>query len=673
MVITFGGTGAGRLPTQMTYMGKTWQDEWGSVSKMTPPHGPAWETTFTALPLPRTVTVKTPHGGQVGYELANLHLPGLDTLEVYNVHSIVVTKRWTQDRGTTDRAEWVYNYQGGGGVTTVQGPTGITVEYVHEPGTALVSSRKVRPSPTGTPLDEETRTYVDLPTLHFYFANGQFHQPSLHKKMISSRVIVRNGRSYSTLVDYSSAFDKFNNYHHPSQITETGDLGATRTTNWQYDHLDAAYPPAGNGERLKVGYVTEEKVRVNTGQTFVKTWERADNPAVVNRQVIHDVETRFDSHVFGQPGLTIDANGNAMQTWHAWGQLSRVQTPGHIWKQTVNADGTIADETRGVSTANERTTAYKYDGAFRIEKVVPPQPPGTGSTGGRHDTAIAYEDACGPCIRTTTRGSSEVKTTFDGFGRPILTTNAAGVMVKTTYDAEGRVTFEGYPVPECTPASTCTSLGTNLEYDALGRVTRRTNPDGTFVTFIAYGPGTVTIRDEKHTEANPRQTVQTFEAFGDPDDARLVGVTDAANKTWTYTYNTLGKLTGVTAPDGKQRTWVYKDDKGWLETETHPESGTTIYDYGTDKLGLVRSKTDARGQTTSFDYDGNSRVKKMITTPDGVTDITYEPGSDNRATVVNGDVEHHVSLRQGGAAREDRDARRRAPERLRGAIRLRQI
>src|SRR5439155_25268566 len=100
--------------------------------------------------------------------------------------------------------------------------------------------------------------------------------------------------------------------------------------------------------------------------------------------------------------------------------------------------------------------------------------------------------------------------------------------------------------------------------------------------------GTVTILDE-----NNHETVQTHQAFGNPDETRLIALRDPDMKDWHYTYDALGKLTKVTAPDGIERIWHYLPGQDLLEFETQPESGTTSYTYyGT---GNVETKRDAKG------------------------------------------------------------------------------
>jgi YD repeat-containing protein len=195
------------------------------------------------------------------------------------------------------------------------------------------------------------------------------------------------------------------------------------------------------------------------------------------------------------------------------------------------------------------------------------------------------------------------------------------VKTRTEYDAEGRVVYEGYPF------SGSADRGTRIEYDPLSRVTRRINPsvdpnNPPFST-LTYSPGSVVITDE-----NGHQATQTWDTFGDPDDARLLSVLDADNKLWAYEYHVLGELAKVTAVGGVTRTWVY-NDQHLLSSETHPESGTTTYGY--DSEGRLTQKTDANTTTTTYTYDADNRIQ-TITAGSRVTTIGYETNSENRAS-----------------------------------------
>jgi YD repeat-containing protein len=311
-----------------------------------------------------------------------------------------------------------------------------------------------------------------------------------------------------------------------------------------------------------------------------------------------------------QGGNIASHTRRGMTTTYAYsgGRQTRVTTPLTTTTRTINADGTVASETAG-----GRTTTFQYDDLSRITMRSPP--------GGVNPIITEYDETDGTWVRET-RGPAVSTTTLDGFGRPTVTEDSAGVKTAAEYDAEGRLAYEGYPF-------TGTS-GPRLavEYDALGRVTRRTNPDGTFST-RAYAPGTVTIADE-----NGHQTVQTWQAFGHPDDARMASLLDADQKLWSYGYHLLGELWTVVAPDGRTRTWSY-NEQHLLSSETHPENGTTTYRY--DWLGRLSQKVDANNVTTTYAYDANNRVQ-AITAGSRVTTFGYESGSDNRQWASSGGI-----------------------------------
>ncbi len=128
-------------------------------------------------------------------------------------------------------------------------------------------------------------------------------------------------------------------------------------------------------------------------------------------------------------------------------------------------------------------------------------------------------------------------------------------------------------------------------------------------------------------------TEHRFHAFGDPFDRRLVSVLDAAQEEWAYEYTTLGALTRVNAPAGPDRTWTYGAGTHHLQSDSQPESGTTLYDY--DVHGILSWKTDAAGRALQYLYDGNKRLVQ-INAPGTADDVVFEyDASDNRTRVTN--------------------------------------
>ena len=224
----------------------------------------------------------------------------------------------------------------------------------------------------------------------------------------------------------------------------------------------------------------------------------------------------------------------------------------------------------------------------------------------------------------STRGAGNMRTYVDGFGRPVETLDAAGVRTVTQYDVDGRVVFEGQP------STGSTNRGDTLAYDTLGRLKLRTHTDASFVQY-GYNGNLVTITDE-----DAHGTTQTWAAFGKPSDARLTKVTDAKGKEWSYEYSPLGMLTKVIAPDGApNRTWHY-NTKNFLDSETHPESGTTTYTLW--PAGNVKTKSDAGGRAFSYFYDGNNRLRQ-IDAPGSAYDVTITYVGENRTGVANGHVQ----------------------------------
>ena len=104
-----------------------------------------------------------------------------------------------------------------------------------------------------------------------------------------------------------------------------------------------------------------------------------------------------------------------------------------------------------------------------------------------------------------------------------------------------------------------------------------------------------------------------YSAFGDPNDARLVFVSDADSKLTRYGYDAFGNLTRVNGPNATgavgslpERLWAY-EHRNYLQSEQQPEKGITT--YLTDPAGNVLQIADNAG-TTLLHYDGNNRLWK---------------------------------------------------------------
>ncbi|WP_371316809.1 RHS repeat protein [Pseudomonas gingeri] len=168
-------------------------------------------------------------------------------------------------------------------------------------------------------------------------------------------------------------------------------------------------------------------------------------------------------------------------------------------------------------------------------------------------------------------------------------------MSKTfTYDGLGRKTFESDPGA---------TTGTGYQYDALNRITRLSNADGTFQT-RSYGPATTAIRDERGNT-----TTSTYRAYGDPNKPLLMAISapdPSANVGFERAPN--GQVTDVTQA-GFRRVYGY-DSHNYLTSVFNPETGTTV--YGRDIAGNMISKQVGPSGITRYTYDSLNRLTASV-------------------------------------------------------------
>ena len=130
------------------------------------------------------------------------------------------------------------------------------------------------------------------------------------------------------------------------------------------------------------------------------------------------------------------------------------------------------------------------------------------------------------------------------------------------------------------------------------------------------------------TDETNRNTIFAYNAFGNPDEKLLVGVTDALSNVTSYNYNILGSLTSINQ-GGLTRSFNY-DSKNFLISESHPERGTIS--YGRDNVGNMTLKTDGMG-SISYGYDAINRLR-TIHYGAGTVTFGYDH-ADNRTSMVN--------------------------------------
>ena len=324
----------------------------------------------------------------------------------------------------------------------------------------------------------------------------------------------------------------------------------------------------------------------------------------IERSSPADRVTTYQRYTYGSPQDTIIATGTGDDI--------------HICRD-YGPLGTVSWETDGRGCDEAFRTEYDYDTLGRLKTVDPPIVDPT--------TFDYYNDWTQV---TVTRGSQEFIYGFDRFGGLTNVYNAqTGHWTQITNDALGRrrqVAMLWNPEP-----------GDTFTYDPLGRLTAVIHPGdpATMLTYD-YAGSRVTAVDEKQ-----HATTYHYEAFGDPGDRRLAHLVDAGGNTTSYGYEPVyGGLGAVSAPIPQgNRSFQYVTGSpgcgnGLLESETHPESGTTTHQYNC--LGAVTSRMRAGPELTTFGYDTAGRLTR-IDYPDAAGTVTMAYDGGSRRTLLEND------------------------------------
>lgn len=272
-------------------------------------------------------------------------------------------------------------------------------------------------------------------------------------------------------------------------------------------------------------------------------------------------------------------------------------------KQTVDPNGTKIEK--------------DYDGLGRIEEE-------RSSSDSSYTTLITtaeydYNDTLSgssvPYIKKTTNYSSTLSgisyELLDGLSRKVRdvvqVAPSSYVGSDTVYDSMGRVYKTSLPytlsgtVTSYSGPTTNTNLITTSTYDALSRPLTTTNTLGT--VSYDYNLNTTTITDQ---ESNDKDVAR--DAFG-----RIIEVVEyegGNDYTTSYTWNTLGNLTGIEDELGNVRSFTYDPQGNMLtSTDLHDTSDSTygIYSYTYDKNNNMTVKNTPNGDTITYVYDALNR------------------------------------------------------------------
>jgi RHS repeat-associated protein len=264
-------------------------------------------------------------------------------------------------------------------------------------------------------------------------------------------------------------------------------------------------------------------------------------------------------------------------------------------------------------------------------------------------TTATYSDPVGTLQRVETARyqtlgdpSSAIREliAIDGTGLVVMSTRfaaAAGTnpldaVTSYSYDAAGALTSITKP----DPANDTSWTTTRIEYDALGRETRRIAPDGASVA-ASFDGATVTAQDVPRpgdTDPGPvASSTVTHDEFGDV--STVVERDGGASMQTTYEHDGLGRARTITDPDGYvtrlehdgagRRTAVIRGERIWRFGYDHDSNQITM-------TAPYMSNQDPSRFVTSIVYDVLGRPRSRLQGIRDLTTLELERYGDGSAT-----------------------------------------
>ena len=312
-----------------------------------------------------------------------------------------------------------------------------------------------------------------------------------------------------------------------------------------------------------------------------------------------------------QTNYTYTANGDKL--------LTQTDALGHATTLAYDTYGRLYTEK---DYLNNMAT-YLYDTADRVSSV-------SNTNGGQVTTAYAQTGTYKPALAvhgiTQTGNDGSVSTTwYDKLQRPVRSEKkgfgGSVILADTEYNVKGQV----YRVSDPYFAGGSVVWVETYTYDSYGRATNIARNTGRN-TVYSYNGATVSETTAGKTAS------KTYAA-----DGTLASATDNGG-TINYVYFPDGKAKTITAPGGIVTSMLYADAARNQTQLNDPSAGTISYTY--NSLGILKTQTNARNQTNTYNYHADGRINTIVT-PEGTTTYTYNtnkqltgissPGSVSRA------------------------------------------
>jgi RHS repeat-associated protein len=335
--------------------------------------------------------------------------------------------------------------------------------------------------------------------------------------------------------------------------------------------------------------------------------------------------THWTQHEYDDVGTLRVAQSPAGRFTYRRTPDRRMATDALGFETTLVLDGR-GNVVQGIEPAPGGTIRHAYCADGRLRQTVDPR----GNT-----TTIEY-DTLGRrrYLREPDRG--EEWTDYDAFDQVVHTRDAGNRDVQLEYDRLGRLTRR-------TDVSGKTTWTFDVAPHGLGALASTTSPDG-IATEYSYHPNGLLESEKLYADSVTLKLSYGYDAFGRPETIEspvmrtraeyaagmLLHVRNAATGASLWqgrTYNARGDLREERFGNGLVATREYQPGTGRLTRQLVRRSTTRLQDwtYGHDANGRVTSRRDALNSfQESYDFDPLGRLTKVTSSHDPTLSLQYD-------------------------------------------------
>ena len=437
----------------------------------------------------------------------------------------------------------------------------------------------------------------------------------------------------------------------PNHLTGITDENLARFATWAYDDSGRALlsEHAGGKEQVQFLYNADGSTTLNMGSGATRTYHYTTTQGIRRLQMlVGDVcstcpDGNVADRVYDSSGFlyeTQDWNGNLTQTIRNSRGLteSLVEAKGSAVERTTSIAWNPVYRLPDVVTSPKNTTTYLYDAAGNAEDITITAPGlsrawamtynASGQVltidGPRTDvadvTTINYYNCttgneCGQ-IHTVTNALGHVTTynSYDAAGRPTLITDPNGLQTSLVYDWRGNVEVLTLTTTVGVPRVTL------MTYDAVGQLKTVSTPDGMTLTYT-------------YTDAHYLDLVEDnlgnkidydYDAMGNLINEDVKDVSNVLERATSYVFDLNNRLDTITS--GGHVTDVQVDDLGNLTNVVDPKFASTQHLY--DALNRLDSTTDALLGVTDYHYDAHDNLETVVAANGATTSFLYNDLDD---------------------------------------------